>query len=107
MSDKKKSFEEELFVAGEELMASVKKLVAEGNVRSIVLWSEGGKKLLEIPLNVGIIASGAALLLAPFLAAIAGIAALAKKVRIQVIKKDEEEDHKDDTNSQAKSQAKS
>lgn len=102
MSEDKKTISEEIFVTGRELLDTIKRLVNAGNVRSVIIWSEEGKKLLEIPLTAGVAIGGAAFLLAPFLAAIAGIAALAKKVRIEVVPRvpgepDSESNHEDKT----------
>jgi hypothetical protein len=86
---REKSFSEKLSVAGGELLDTIKRLIAEGNARSVILWSESGKKLLEIPLTGGVALGGAAIVLAPFVAAIAAIAAVATKVRLEVIRKEE------------------
>jgi hypothetical protein len=64
---------EEFRVTGEDILNKVKELVAEGNVRRILVRSEEGRLLAEFPLTVGVI--GVALL--PIWAAIGAIAALA------------------------------
>lgn len=86
MSNQGSNLREELWVAGHELKDTLSRLVAEGNARSLIVWSEGDKKLLEIPLSGGVAIGGALVLMAPFLAAIVGIAAMVKKVRIEVIR---------------------
>ena len=86
---RERSFSEKISVAGGEVLDTIKRLIAEGNVRSVILWSESGKKLLEIPLTGGLALGGAAIILAPFAAAIAGIAAVATKVRLEVVRRDE------------------
>jgi len=63
---------EEFRVTGEDVIAKVKELVREGNVRHIVIKNEEGRTLIEVPLTVG--AVGAILL--PVWAAIGTIAAL-------------------------------
>lgn len=83
--DGNRNYREELYVSGKELLETIKRLVSAGNARAIVVWSEAGKKLLEIPLTAGVAIGGAAVLLAPFVAAIAAIAAMAGKVRLEVI----------------------
>lgn len=85
MDENKKNISEEMLVTGRELLETIKRLVSSGNARSVIIWSEEGKKLLEIPLTAGVAIGGAAFLLAPFMVAIAGIAAMAKKVRIEVV----------------------
>jgi len=84
MEEKKK---EDGFVNGEELLEAIKSIVREGNVRSIIIWSETGKKLLEIALTAGLLIGGATVVIAPFIAAIVAIAGVAKKVRIEVVRK--------------------
>jgi hypothetical protein len=81
----KKSFSEQLYVSGKELVDTIKKLINEGNARALILWNEDGSKLLEIPLTGAVALGGAALILAPFMAIILGIAGWAKKIRIEVV----------------------
>jgi hypothetical protein len=71
---------EELKVTGDQLVATVKKLVHEGNVRRIILKSEAGETFLEIPLTVGVV--GAMLL--PLWAALGAVAALVSGMTIVV-----------------------
>lgn len=88
MDQEAKSFGDQLYVAGKDLVETLKRLIDEGNVRSVVLWSESGKKLMEIPLTTGVAVGGAAIILAPLLVALGAIAATVKKVRIEVIRHD-------------------
>jgi len=78
MPDKRRT--EEFRVTGDEVLAKVKELVHEGNVRHIVLKNEEGHTLIEVPLTVG--AVGAILL--PVWAAIGTIAALVARCTIVV-----------------------
>jgi len=71
---------EEFKVTGGKLMAKLKELVHEGNVRRIVLKNPEGRTLLDMPLNAGI--AGAALL--PFWAAVGAVAVLATDYSILV-----------------------
>ena len=63
---------EEFTVNGEGLVAKVKELVHEGNIRRVIIKNEEGKVLVEFPLTLGVVGA----LLAPTLAAIGAIAAL-------------------------------
>ena len=63
---------EELHVNGDELLAKVKGLVHEGNVRHISIRNEEGRTLIDVPLTVGVVGA----LLAPQLVALGAIAAL-------------------------------
>jgi uncharacterized integral membrane protein len=71
---------EEFRVNGDDLLAKVRALIAEGNVRRITVKSKEGKNVVELPLTVGIV--GAAL--APVLAAIGAMAALVTECSIVV-----------------------
>jgi hypothetical protein len=71
---------EEIRIRGEELLAKVKELVHEGNVRRLIIKDDDGTTLIEVPLSVGVI--GAVLL--PVWAAIGAIAALATDCTIVV-----------------------
>ncbi len=75
---------EEIKIRGEELLAKVKELVREGNVRRLIIKNEEGTTLIEVPLTVGVI--GAVLL--PVWAAIGAIAALATDCTIVVERRD-------------------
>jgi hypothetical protein len=71
---------EEFSINGDELLAKVRQLVHEGNVRRLTIKNEKGDTLVVIPLTVGVI--GAALL--PVFAAIGALAALATRCTIVV-----------------------
>jgi hypothetical protein len=71
---------EEFTVSGEELLAKVKSLINEGNIRRIIIKGENGKTLVELPLTIGVIGA----VLAPVLAAVGAIAALVTKCTIVV-----------------------
>lgn len=90
MENRGKQFGEQVHVAGKELLDTIRRLIDEGRSKKLLLWSEDGKKLLEIPLNPGVVIGGAAVVLAPFFVAIAGIAAVVKKVRIEIVPLDDE-----------------
>jgi hypothetical protein len=46
---------EELRVDGDELLAKIKEIVREGNVRRITFKNEQGDTLLEIPMTLGVV----------------------------------------------------
>ena len=71
---------EEFSLSAEDLVSRVKELIHEGNIRRIIIKNEEGKQLLEIPVTMGLIGA----LLAPYLAAIGVIAALATRCTIAV-----------------------
>ena len=79
---------EELTVTGQELVERIKKLVAEGNVRRLIIRKPDGEALLEIPLTAGVVAGGAVTIMAPVLAALGALAALLAEFRVEVIRTD-------------------
>ena len=48
--EEKATHTETIEVAGEDLVAKVKEIVHEGNVRRIIIKNEDGEKVIEIPL---------------------------------------------------------
>ena len=77
---------EELPVKGEGLLAKIKELVHQGNIRRIIIKTDDGRTLIEIPLTLGVVG----IALAPVWAAIGAIAALAADLRVVVEKKVED-----------------
>ncbi len=76
---------EEFSVNGEELLARIKTLLHEGNIRRIIIRDKQGRTFMEIPLTVGV----AGVLLAPTLAAVGALAALVSEAQIVVEKAEE------------------
>jgi len=67
-------------VNGEQLLAKVKQLLKEGNIRRIIIKDKSGKVVVEFPLTVGVVGA----VLAPTLAAIGAIAALLTECEVVV-----------------------
>lgn len=76
---------EEIHVTGDALVAKIKELLHEGNIRRLTLKNEEGKTLVEIPLTVGVVGA----LLIPAWAALGAIAALVAKCTIVIERVDE------------------
>jgi len=76
---------EEFRVTGEEVLAKVKELVHEGNVRRIAIRNEKGETVVEFPLTVGVVGA----LLLPMWAAIGAVAALLARCTIVVERVDD------------------
>ena len=76
-----KSYTEELQVMGEQLLAKVKELLHEGNVRRIII-KQDGRTIMEFPLTVGVVSAVAA----PVLVAIGAISALIAQCSIEVVR---------------------
>lgn len=79
---------EDMEIAGGQLVEKVKELIAEGNVRRVIIRSQDNKTLVEIPLTAGVVVGGVVTLAAPLLAALGALAALIAKVKIQIIRTD-------------------
>jgi hypothetical protein len=77
---------EEIEVAGGQLVERIKELVAEGNVRRLIIRSPDDKVILEIPLTAGAVVGGMVTIIAPLLAALGALAALIAKVKVQVVR---------------------
>ncbi len=89
MNEEKKKEErsrvEEFRLTGGEILNKVKEIIQQGNARRIILKDEQGKTFLEIPLTVGVVGA----IVAPILAAVGAIAALASNLTIIVVKTDD------------------
>ena len=46
---------EEHQVRGDDLVAKVKEIIHEGNVRRIIIKDDDGKTLIEVPLTLGLV----------------------------------------------------
>lgn len=75
---------EEFRVNGEELIAKIKNLLKEGNIRKVIIKDKEGKTVFEIPLTFGVVGA----LIAPQLAAVGAIAALLTEATVVVEKVD-------------------
>ncbi len=73
---------EEFKVDGDALIAKIKEIIHEGNVRKLIIKNEQSQVLMEIPLTIGVV--GAILL--PVWVALGAIAALAAHYTIVVEK---------------------
>ncbi len=71
---------EEHKVNSQDLMAKIRNLIREGNVRRIIVRNPKGGTLLNIPLSAGVVG----VVLLPFMSAIAALAAVASDYTIVV-----------------------
>jgi len=76
----KKVVKEEFSISADNLVSKIKELIHEGNITRIIIKDEKGKTLLEIPATVGVVGA----IIAPWLAALGTIAALATRCTITV-----------------------
>ena len=91
LDQQKRTFTEEIELAGNELVERVKAILAEGNVRQLRLKAEDGDIYLETPLTIGVLAGGAVALAAPWLAILGVIAAMVTRVKIEIVREEEED----------------
>jgi hypothetical protein len=73
---------EEFQFSGDTLLAKLRGIIHEGNIRRVIIKNEEGRTLIDIPLTFGVVGT----LLAPQLAAIGAIAALVMRGSIVVEK---------------------
>jgi hypothetical protein len=84
----KHTFNEELEVAGSQLVERVRELIEEGNVRRLIIRNPEGKTLIEIPLTIGAVAGGALLMFWPVLAGLAAIGGLLARIKIEIVREE-------------------
>jgi phage-related minor tail protein len=75
----------EFKVKGEDLLRKIREIIEEGNVNRIIIKNTEGKVYIEIPVTLGVIGA----LVAPILAAVGALAALAADFTIEVIRRDQ------------------
>jgi hypothetical protein len=76
-------YTETFSVSSDDLVKKVKELINEGNVTRIVVKDEAGRELLVIPATIGVVGA----IIAPWLAAIGVVAAMATKCTLTVERK--------------------
>ena len=82
------STKEKFTIDGDKVVAKIKQLIHEGNIRRVRVIHEG-RTVLEIPLSVGAPAAAATIMIAPLLAALGAFAALVTECTIKVEKIEE------------------
>jgi Domain of unknown function (DUF4342) len=83
----KRTFIEEIEIAGDQLVDKVKELVHEGNVRRLRVRHEG-HTVLEVPITLAAVG----VVLAPLLAALGALAAVLTRCTIEVEREEDEPD---------------
>ena len=83
---------EEMEVAGNELVDRVKALVAEGNVRRLIIRNANNEVLIEVPLTSAVVVGGVATLVSPVLAALGALAALFAKLKLDIVRAEDIDD---------------
>jgi hypothetical protein len=81
------TIKEKFTVSGDQLLAKVKQLIREGNIRRVRII-HNDKVLLEVPLTIGAPVAAIGILAAPVLAAVGALAALVTECTIEVEKEE-------------------
>jgi len=97
----KRTFTEELEVSADRLMDKIKDLANEASVRRVRIKEPDGDIAVDIPLTVGALAGGAAVLAAPALALIGAAIAFFSKVTLEIVREAEDDEAAEDTASKA------
>lgn len=84
--NKKRTFVEEVEVAGNQLVDRIRELIDDSNTRRVIIRNLEGKELMSLPLTFGVVAGGLITLTAPLLAAVGALAALVSKVKLEVVR---------------------
>lgn len=77
---------EEFSLNGDALVAKVRELIHQGNIRRIIVKNEQGNVLIEIPLTVGVVGGAIGVTLFPVIAAVGAIGALVAHLTIAIEK---------------------
>jgi hypothetical protein len=78
------SVKEEIKVSSDDLVGKVKELLRESDITRLIVQNEKGKTLLEIPVWAGVVG----VVLAPWLAALGAIGAIATDCTIKVVRRE-------------------
>ncbi|MFA5934443.1 MAG: DUF4342 domain-containing protein [Candidatus Paceibacterota bacterium] len=83
----RKIIEKQVKVSADRLLAKAKQIIEKGGAHELVISNPSGKIELQLPLIKGAAIGTVAAIVAPFLTAVAGIAALATHHTIEVRRK--------------------
>lgn len=71
-------------VAGGDLLATVKRLIEQGNVRRLIIRSANNELLMQAPLTPALAVVALATIMAPMLVALGAITALIARIKIEI-----------------------
>jgi uncharacterized membrane protein len=75
---------EEFKISGDALVAKIKDLIHQSNIRRIIIKNESGHTLIEIPLTVGVIGGAVGAAFFPVVAALGVIGAMVAHLTVVV-----------------------
>lgn len=79
---------EEFKISGDTLVTKVKELIRQGNIRRIIIKTEEGRTLIEVPLTIGVVGSVVGAAMFPVIAAIGAIGAVVAHLTLVVEKRE-------------------
>lgn len=79
------NWKEEFNVKSEDLLRRIREIIHEGNVSRNIIKNSEGKTFIEIPVTIGVIGA----ILAPILAAVGALAALAADFTVEVVRRED------------------
>lgn len=82
--DQEKVTVEEFKVSGDALVAKIKELIHQGNIRRIIIKNQNGYTLIEIPMTVGVIGGAIGAAIFPVVAAVAVIGAMVTHLTVVI-----------------------
>jgi hypothetical protein len=85
----KRTFTEQVEIAGSQLVERVKGLLQESNARRVIIKNTEGEELITAPLTFSVVAGGIITVATPLLAALGALAALVSRVRLEIVREEE------------------
>ena len=84
----KRTWTEEIEVAGSELVEKVKELIQDSSATRLIIRKPSGDVLMEVPIVAGAAVGGALTLFLPVIAAIGAMAALLAQFKIEIVREE-------------------
>jgi hypothetical protein len=84
----KRTFTEQVEIAGSQLVERVKELLEESNARRVVIKNTEGEELITAPLTFSVVAGSIITVATPLLAALGALAALVTRVRLEIVREE-------------------
>ena len=88
---------EEFKISGDALVAKIKDLIHQGNIRRIILKNENGHTLIEIPMTVGVIGGPVGAVFFPIVAAVGVIGAMVAHLTVVIERRKPDPSNEPDT----------
>jgi hypothetical protein len=84
-----RTWSEEIELTGNEIVQTIKELIAEGNVRRLILRTPDNGLILEIPLMAGAVVGGVLTVFAPLLVVVGALASVFAQVKVEIVRVEE------------------